>query len=126
MLHAHEVVVPHPVVGHHEEAQKDVGEQHLHLLRMRGEVTRRVHLRDVLVRFTPRETGGREPVRRQRAGSGRETAGGDNGLVGDPGLVVGQNVRMERHVGGQQLRLLIRLRVDPAEGLQIAEVLMLR
>jgi len=42
VAHAHEVVVPDVVVGHHEEAEEVVREEHLHLLVVGGQVAVRV------------------------------------------------------------------------------------
>mmetsp|Transcript_8139 Transcript_8139/g.19407 ORF Transcript_8139/g.19407 Transcript_8139/m.19407 type:complete len:378 (-) Transcript_8139:6017-7150(-) len=123
VLLAHEVVVPEGVVWHHEEAQEDITQQHLHLLRVGGQETRRVGA-CVLVRLTPLEALGRNAVGCQRAAAWREAAGNDDRLVSQPRLVVCQHSGMEGHVLRTQVRLLVRLRVDPAQWLQVTQVIM--
>jgi len=119
MLHTHEVVVPHAITWDHKEAEEDVRQEHLHLLSVRGKVPSRVCLGYVLVAFTPCEPCRRESERSERARTGRKTACSDDSLVGDPLLVVCQDVRMERYISRHEVWLLIGLRVDPAERLQV-------
>mmetsp|Transcript_39065 Transcript_39065/g.93686 ORF Transcript_39065/g.93686 Transcript_39065/m.93686 type:complete len:373 (-) Transcript_39065:1226-2344(-) len=84
---------------------------------MRRQEARRVGT-GVLVGLTPLEALGGDPVGRQRAAARREAARDDNGLVCQPRLVVGKHPSVERHVLRAQVRLLVGLRVDPAQRLQ--------
>ena len=68
----HEVVVPWPLVWHHEEAKKPVWQQHLHTLVVRGEVTLGV-VACVLVLASPLITTRGQLVRCQGAWSWGET-----------------------------------------------------
>mmetsp|Transcript_107680 Transcript_107680/g.314837 ORF Transcript_107680/g.314837 Transcript_107680/m.314837 type:complete len:229 (+) Transcript_107680:412-1098(+) len=92
---------------------------------MRRQEARRVGT-GVLVGLTPLEALGGDPVGRQRAAARREAARDDNGLVCQPRLVVGKHPSVERHVLRAQVRLLVGLRVDPAQGLQIPQVIVVR
>mmetsp|Transcript_63136 Transcript_63136/g.136700 ORF Transcript_63136/g.136700 Transcript_63136/m.136700 type:complete len:725 (-) Transcript_63136:4486-6660(-) len=125
VLLPHEVVVPDAVVRHHEEAQEDVTEQHLHLLGVRGQEAGRIGA-GVLVRLAPLEALRRDPVGGQRAAARREAARDDDGLIRQPRLVVRQHAGVECHVLRAEVRLLVGLRVDPAERLQVAEVVVVR
>mmetsp|Transcript_39335 Transcript_39335/g.83813 ORF Transcript_39335/g.83813 Transcript_39335/m.83813 type:complete len:1257 (-) Transcript_39335:3240-7010(-) len=80
----------------------------------------------VLVGLAPLEALRCDPVGCQRAASRCETACDDNGLIGQPGLVVRQHLRMESHILGAEVRLLVRLGVDPAEGLQVPQMVVVR
>mmetsp|Transcript_31891 Transcript_31891/g.87333 ORF Transcript_31891/g.87333 Transcript_31891/m.87333 type:complete len:766 (-) Transcript_31891:1916-4213(-) len=124
VAHAHKIVVPDVVVGHHEEAKEVVGQQHLDLLVVRRQVAVRVGAR-VAVLPAPLVARGRELVRGQRDGAGRERGGDDDGALAVPRLVLGHDARVRRHVGGRQLRQLVGLRVDPPERLHALEVLVL-
>eukprot|EP00964_Phaeocystis_antarctica_P078146 scaffold48598_cov65-Phaeocystis_antarctica.AAC.1 len=124
VAHAHEVVVPHVVLGHHEEAEELVGEQHLHALVVRGQVAVRVGAR-VAVLPPPLVAGGRELVGGEGDGAGREGARDDDGALAVPRLVLGHGARVRRHVDGRELRQLVGLRVHPAERLHALEVLVL-
>mmetsp|Transcript_100977 Transcript_100977/g.289830 ORF Transcript_100977/g.289830 Transcript_100977/m.289830 type:complete len:466 (-) Transcript_100977:385-1782(-) len=125
VLLAHEVVIPDAVVRHHEEAQEDVTEQHLDLLGVRRQETGRVGAR-VLVGLAPLEALRSDPVRGQGAAAWREAARDDNGLVREPCLVVREHPGMEGDVLRAQVRLLVGLSVDPAQGLQVSEVVVVR
>mmetsp|Transcript_100146 Transcript_100146/g.251031 ORF Transcript_100146/g.251031 Transcript_100146/m.251031 type:complete len:442 (+) Transcript_100146:99-1424(+) len=125
VLLPHKVVIPNAVVRHHEKAQEDIAQQHLDLLRMRWQEASRVRP-GVLVGLAPLEALRGDPVGGERATAGREAASDDDGLVREPRLVVRQHSRMERHILRAQVRLLVRLRVDPAQGLQVAEVVVVR
>ena len=123
--HAHEVVVPRALGGHHEEAEEAVGEQHLHLLVVRGHVALGV-VALVGVLLAPLEAARRELVGGERHRAGRERARDDDGLLAIPGHVVAHNLGVGGHVLGRELRQLVRLRVYPAERLHLLQVLVLR
>mmetsp|Transcript_39072 Transcript_39072/g.85881 ORF Transcript_39072/g.85881 Transcript_39072/m.85881 type:complete len:419 (+) Transcript_39072:398-1654(+) len=125
VAHAHEVVVPHVIVGHHEEAEEVVGEQHLHLLVVGGQVAVRVGA-DVAVLAAPLVARGRELVRAQRHRARREGARDDDGALAVPRLVLGHDFGVGRHVVRRELRQLVGLRVQPAERLHALEVLVVR
>mmetsp|Transcript_25456 Transcript_25456/g.58664 ORF Transcript_25456/g.58664 Transcript_25456/m.58664 type:complete len:229 (+) Transcript_25456:148-834(+) len=125
VLHAHEVVVPDACIWHHEEAQEDVTEQHLHFLCMCWQETRRVGT-SVLVRLTPLEALWGDPIGRQGDTSGCEAAGDDDCLICQPGLVVGKHLGMEGDILGAQVRLFMWLRVDPTKWFKITQVIMIR
>mmetsp|Transcript_29941 Transcript_29941/g.79797 ORF Transcript_29941/g.79797 Transcript_29941/m.79797 type:complete len:445 (-) Transcript_29941:5935-7269(-) len=124
VLHAHEVVVPDAAVRDHEEAKEDVAQQHLHLFCMRGQEASWVRP-GVLVGLAPLEALRSDPIRGQGTTARSETAGDDNRLVSKPRLVVRQHLSVERNVLRTKVRLLIRLRVDPSERFQVAQVVMI-
>ena len=70
----HEVVVPGPLRGRHEETEEAVGQQHLHTLVVGWQVALGVVTR-VRVLTSPLPACRRQLVGRQRAGTGRETVG---------------------------------------------------
>ena len=61
----------------------------------------------------------------QRARAGGEGAGDHDGPLAVPRLVVRHDRRVHRHVHGRELRQLVGLGVDPAERLEVGEVLVL-
>lgn len=71
----HEVVVPGPLGGHHEESQEAVREQHLDALVVRGQVPFGV-VAAVRVLAAPLVAAWGELVGRQRARAWREAAQG--------------------------------------------------
>mmetsp|Transcript_4532 Transcript_4532/g.13245 ORF Transcript_4532/g.13245 Transcript_4532/m.13245 type:complete len:234 (+) Transcript_4532:143-844(+) len=124
VAHAHEVVVPHVVVGHHEESEEAVRQEELHLLVVRGQVALGVGRR-VAVLAAPLVARGRELVGREAHGARGEGGGDDDGALAVPRLVVRHHPRVHGHVGGRQLRELVGLRVHPAQGFHALEVLVL-
>ena len=119
--HAVKVVVPRADVGHHEEAEEAIGQQHLALFVEARQVTGVVLLALVAVVLAPLEARRRERVGRERAAAGRERARDDDAPLRLPGLVVLQQARVEDDVGRRQLRRLGALRVQPAERLEVLE-----
>mmetsp|Transcript_13958 Transcript_13958/g.40458 ORF Transcript_13958/g.40458 Transcript_13958/m.40458 type:complete len:470 (-) Transcript_13958:5660-7069(-) len=125
MLHAHEVVVPAPCVRRHEEAHEAVRQQQLHLLVVVGRVALRVG-RVVFIGAPPLVAARRQLVRREAAGTRREAACGDNAALAVPRLVALEHLGVRRHVLRRHLRQLVWLRVQPAERLQVGQVVVLR
>lgn len=87
----HEVIVPAALRGHHEVAQEPVGQQHLHLLVVAGQVALGI-VALVGVARAPLEARGRQLVRRQGARARREGACDDDGLLAIPGWIVGHDL----------------------------------
>ena len=126
MLDALEVVVPRPAVGYHVVSQESVRQQHLDLLVMARGVSLRVGRVGVLVGAAPLVSGGREFVRRQRTRTRGERAREDDALFAVPRLVRLQNLGVRADVLRRELRGLVGLGVEPAEGLQVFQVVVLR
>jgi len=120
----HEVVIPDSVRGNHEEAEEAIGQQHLDLLVVRWQVSLGV-VPLVAVVLPPLEPTRSQPVRRQRHGSRRETAGDNNAPLTVP-RILGDDLRMEGHILGRQLRQFVWLGVHPSKWLEILDELMLR
>ncbi len=123
--HAHEVVVPGALRRHHEEAEEAIAEEHLNALVVRGQVALRV-VALVRVLFAPLEAAGRELVGGERHGAGRERARDYDCLLAVPAQVVRHDLGVDADVLRGQLRELVGLRVHPAEGLHLLEILVLR
>mmetsp|Transcript_889 Transcript_889/g.2134 ORF Transcript_889/g.2134 Transcript_889/m.2134 type:complete len:262 (-) Transcript_889:6456-7241(-) len=121
VLLSHEVVVPYAVVRHHEKAKENVTQEHLHLLSVRGQEAGWVCSR-VLVRLAPLEALWGNAVGCQGATARGEAARDDDGLVCQPGLVVGEHPRMECDVLRAQVRLLVWLCVDPTQRLEVPQM----
>ena len=123
--HAHEVIVPRALSGHHEKAQEAIGEQHLHFLVVRRQIALGV-VALVRVLLAPLEARRRELVGRERDGAGRERTRDDYGLLAVPRHVVRHDFGVDAHVLRRELWQLVGLRVNPAERLHFLEVLVLR
>eukprot|EP00958_Prasinococcus_capsulatus_P015981 scaffold1754_cov355-Prasinococcus_capsulatus_cf.AAC.3 len=104
--------------------EEAVGEEHLHLLVVGGKVAVWV-VAIVLVGAAPLVARGRELVGRERARARREAAGDHDALLSIPALVPLQDLCVPRHVVWRQLWALVGLRMDPAQRLQVLEVLVL-
>lgn len=87
----HEVVIPATLRGHHEVAEEPVGQQHLHLLVVAGQVALGV-VALIRVARAPLEARGRQLVGRQRARARCEGAGYDDSLLSVPGWIVGHDL----------------------------------
>ena len=125
--HAREVVVPRARRGrwHHEEAEETVRQHQLHALIVRRQVALRVRAL-VGVRAAPLVASGSQSVGRERRRAGREAARDDDAAFGVERRVLREEARVRCHVRGAQLRQLVRLRVQPAEWLEILQVLVRR
>merc|ERR1719356_1127400 len=77
----------------------------------------------VLVGFAPLEALWSDAVSRERAAARGEAASNDDRLISQPSLVVCKHACMERHILGAQVWLLVRLSMNPAQGLKIPEVI---
>mmetsp|Transcript_62206 Transcript_62206/g.196851 ORF Transcript_62206/g.196851 Transcript_62206/m.196851 type:complete len:1067 (-) Transcript_62206:4174-7374(-) len=125
VLDPHEVVVPAARLGNHVEAHEAVREEHLHLLVVRWEVAVRVGAR-VPVGPPPLVPARRELVRREATAPRGEARRDDDALLPVPVLVPLEDLGVHRHVLRRQLRHLVGLRVDPPQGLQVLQVVVLR
>ncbi|GAU98336.1 hypothetical protein RvY_09497 [Ramazzottius varieornatus] len=98
MPYSHEVVVPRGALcRYHKEAEEAIRQQHLHLLAVRGQVPLQV-ITFVPVLSAPFEATGCQLVGRQGAGTRREAAGHDDGLLTVPRWIVGHHLGVSGHV----------------------------
>ena len=93
---------------------------------MSGSISLRICARHVLVRAAPFVPCGRDLVRRQRARTRGERARQDDALFSIPGRILLENLGVLRAILRLQLRALVRLRVNPPQRLEVAQVVVLR
>mmetsp|Transcript_30628 Transcript_30628/g.47993 ORF Transcript_30628/g.47993 Transcript_30628/m.47993 type:complete len:339 (-) Transcript_30628:199-1215(-) len=122
VLHSHKVVIPGALVRNHVESKESVGQKHLHFLVVGGGIALRVRAL-VLVLAAPLVSSGSELVSRQGARTGGERACDEDAAVHVPGLGGFQDGCVLRDVLGRELGQLVGLRVHPAKGLQVLQIL---
>lgn len=111
-------------LSYHVESEEPVTQEHLYFLVVSGQIAVRIAAA-VLVETAPFVSRGGEFVRRQGARAGSEAASQDDAFLSVPLLVVLQYPRVARQILRRQLRKLIRLRVEPAQRLQVVQELVL-
>ena len=124
MPHTLKVIVPRALRRHHEEAEEAVGQQHLHFLIMRRQISLGI-VALIGVLSAPLKPAGRELVRREGARAGREAARHDDGPFAVPRGVVGHDFGVGGDVLGRELGQLVGLGVEPAQRFHLLEVAVL-